>query len=349
MTNFTRKFLREFAEDNKNTNLQIYGSAAAATPATSSDPEQLQSNENFKLGWRGATFPNASNSTFLPQIDEWSALNYISNYHLNYLLQKGLPEYNAQTTYYIGDLCRDLGGTILYQSLTDDNVGNPLNDVVNWQVVGDLADLSTISSLGTAAFEDIGVLDGQIAQVTTDDKLDPIIENNMGDLLATAIANNSASIQFSSSLDTSTYSDFVVQISNLRSNTNAVELFLRMNGNSGGADYRYAMVGFRDDGTNTDDSDAADNAIVLVDNAELISNVANRTYNATIKLYGLDSTDKFKITRSEIAYLTDANDLLTLQHTGAFVANTNAITDIEFSLSAGTIAEGTFTLYGIRK
>jgi hypothetical protein len=145
MTNFTRKFLDEFAKDNKNTDLTVYGSTASGAPVTSNDPEVLQSNSKFKEGWLGATLENLTNNTRNPVRNEWSALDYIHNYHINHILQKGGQEYNSLTEYFIDDLVREIGGTNYYKSLTDNNSGNPLNDVVNWQLLGDLADLASIA------------------------------------------------------------------------------------------------------------------------------------------------------------------------------------------------------------
>lgn len=145
MTNFTRKFLDEFAKDNKGTDLTIYGSTASASPAPSSDPEVLQSNPKFREGWKGATLENLTNNTRNPVTNEWSALDYIHNYHINSILQKGGQDWNIQTEYYIGDIVKDAGTSIYYKSLTDNNIGNITTDIVNWQLLGDMADLVNIS------------------------------------------------------------------------------------------------------------------------------------------------------------------------------------------------------------
>lgn len=143
--NFVRKFLKEFAATNKGTNLQVFGSKSSGSPALSSDPEVLQDNANFGLAWAGATILNPGNNTRNPIQDEWSGLQYIHNYHTNYILQKGIPEYNNQTVYYIGDICREIGGLKLYQSKTDENVGNALSDDTEWQLSSALENTNTIN------------------------------------------------------------------------------------------------------------------------------------------------------------------------------------------------------------
>ncbi len=136
MTNFTRKFLEEFAKDNKNTELTIFGSTGAGSPTDSADPEVLQSNSKFKEGWKGGTILNAGNLTRNPVQNEMSALAYIANYQLNHILQKGLQEYNTLTEYFIGDKVNS--GTKIYQSLTNNNSGNAVTDEVNWKLLTNL-------------------------------------------------------------------------------------------------------------------------------------------------------------------------------------------------------------------
>lgn len=86
MTNFIRKFLDEFAKNNKTTDLTVFGSTATGSSVTSSDPEVLQSNSKFYEGWKGATLENLTNNTRNPVANEWSALDYIHNYHINHIL-----------------------------------------------------------------------------------------------------------------------------------------------------------------------------------------------------------------------------------------------------------------------
>ncbi len=139
MTNFIRKFLDEFAGNNKNDELTIFGSTGAGSPSNSSDPEVLQSNSKFREGWKGATLLNAGNLTRNPVQNEWSALNYIHNYQINHILQKGMQEWNILTEYFIGD--KVSSGVIIYKSLTNNNIGNAVTDVVNWEVVGKISNI----------------------------------------------------------------------------------------------------------------------------------------------------------------------------------------------------------------
>ena len=51
-------------------------------------------------------------------------------YQLAYLMQEGVPEWNADTTYYIGSIVNDGLGNC-YRSLTDSNLNNALTDTTN--------------------------------------------------------------------------------------------------------------------------------------------------------------------------------------------------------------------------
>jgi hypothetical protein len=49
--------------------------------------------------------------------------------------------------YYIGDIQREVAGTKIYRSITNNNIGNILTDVANWVLLGDLANLASITLL----------------------------------------------------------------------------------------------------------------------------------------------------------------------------------------------------------
>jgi hypothetical protein len=106
----------------------------------------------------------------LPSLEEFNGLHKIETEQLQYLLNKGIPEYSADAEYYIDDIQREVGGTKLYKSLTDNNIGNALTDTLNWQELGDLADLIGLNQATTTA-SGFSLLPQQIT-----------IENDSGDL-----------------------------------------------------------------------------------------------------------------------------------------------------------------------
>lgn len=105
-----------------------FGSLAAAAPAFTTDPTVIQALSNYLDGWFSAVI--GSNS---PTIEDMNALFYLFAYQLSYVMQEGVPEWDSATTYYKGSLAQD-GASILYISLTDNNLNNALTSSANWQV-----------------------------------------------------------------------------------------------------------------------------------------------------------------------------------------------------------------------
>lgn len=138
MTTFTRKKLQEYAADVTATDLQVVGSDAAGLPVLSDDPEALQANNAYKQGL--LNIKNSSSNDL--ELKEINALFYIHNYHLNYIFQKGLQEYNADTSYQQDGYVRD--GITIYKSITNNNLNNPVTDTNNWEFVATLKSGSNV-------------------------------------------------------------------------------------------------------------------------------------------------------------------------------------------------------------
>ncbi len=138
MTNFIRKKLGEYAGDVTATDLQVVGSDAAGLPVLSDDPEVLQANNAYKQGL--LSIKNSSSNDL--ELKEINSLFYIHNYHLNYILQNGLQEYNADTSYQEDGYVRD--GIAIYKSLTNNNLNNPVTDTNNWEFVATLKSGSNV-------------------------------------------------------------------------------------------------------------------------------------------------------------------------------------------------------------
>ena len=107
-------------------NIAVFGSLKAGTPAYSTDPSTIQSS-HYTLGWADAVVANNA-----PALQDMNALFYNDSYQLAYLMQTGVPEWDAATTYYIGSVAND-GFGVIYTSLTDNNLNNPLSSSANWK------------------------------------------------------------------------------------------------------------------------------------------------------------------------------------------------------------------------
>jgi len=123
----------------------IFGSLAAGSPTFTTDPTLAQSLSNWLDGWFGAIL--GSNS---PAIEDMNAFCFVVAYQLAYLMQSGIPEYDAGTTYYTNNFA--LAGGILYISIADNNTGNPVTDVTKWRIWG--AASRTITASGAATLND---------------------------------------------------------------------------------------------------------------------------------------------------------------------------------------------------
>jgi hypothetical protein len=102
-----------------------FGSLAAGVPQYTKDPKEIQSLDAWNLGWNAATVGNKS-----PALQDRNALDFLAFYQLAYLMQQGVPEWNADTTYYIGGICAS-GGSF-YVSITDDNINHAVSDTNHW-------------------------------------------------------------------------------------------------------------------------------------------------------------------------------------------------------------------------
>lgn len=142
MARLTRKNIKVFAGSATNTG--VFGSLQANNPTTSTDVEQIQSLSAWEEGWDAAT----ETSEELPPLEEFQGVQYVTTYQQAYLMQEGLPEWAATVTYYKGCLVKKVTttGFQIYNSLTDNNIGNGLSDTANWKLVMDSDDLYALDS-----------------------------------------------------------------------------------------------------------------------------------------------------------------------------------------------------------
>jgi hypothetical protein len=129
MAKLNRK-LKKIFSINSPSDIGVWGSI---NTTTSTDPDVIQST-GYETGVSAA---EVSGKKLLPRKD-FNGVLYETSYHLAYLYQAGVPEYNAATTYYIGDIVRGDGTSFIYKSLADNNIGNALTSA-SWLLCGDLA------------------------------------------------------------------------------------------------------------------------------------------------------------------------------------------------------------------
>jgi hypothetical protein len=102
-----------------------FGSLAAGTPTFTTNLATIQSLSNYLVGWFNAVVGGNS-----PAIEDMNALFYLITSQLAYILQAGIPEWDAGTTYYTGDIVQS-GGTT-YVSLSNTNLNNAVTVTTSW-------------------------------------------------------------------------------------------------------------------------------------------------------------------------------------------------------------------------
>lgn len=172
MSNLPRKLQKIFGGGigSASGNVAVIGSTADGVPAYSFDLDAIQSNLRYLQGFAAQTVGNSS-----PVLQEFNAILLMLTQQVAYLMQKGVAEWLATETYYIGNFASVVG--VIFVSKTDNNIGNPVTDTNNWQTLAasisgavvnpaQLASVwglfngssgSTSSSFGLTSFTKLGV------------------------------------------------------------------------------------------------------------------------------------------------------------------------------------------------
>lgn len=122
-----------------------FGAAANGNTATeagsSNNVANLQSGTSgaWVAGWLAAVL----GASKFPAVEDMNAINNVFSTQIAYLLERGIAEYDAATTYNIGDITRAVGTTNLYSSKTNANLGNALSSTGNWLYCGNLSQLGS--------------------------------------------------------------------------------------------------------------------------------------------------------------------------------------------------------------
>lgn len=91
------------------------------SPTYTTDPNQIQQLSTWTDGWTAAVAPGNK----APYVQDMNAFCLVDSYQISYLLQQGIPEWDASTVYYKGSYVQDPAGSgQLWFSLQDANVGN---------------------------------------------------------------------------------------------------------------------------------------------------------------------------------------------------------------------------------
>ena len=136
MSKITRASQKIFGENSSD--IVQFGSRASNSTLYTNDVGTIQSLSAWTAGWRGALISKEAS------LQDQNAVNFVTTSQIAYLMQQGIPEYDANTTYFTNNICMQAG--VIYLSLQDNNIGNALTSTTYWKSA---LDLTGVSNKGT--------------------------------------------------------------------------------------------------------------------------------------------------------------------------------------------------------
>ncbi len=133
MAKLPRVQAKIFASKAAETDIGQFGSALTGTKVNTGDIAEIQALPAYEEGWRSAVISNRN----YPTLQEMNGVQKTFSQHIAYFYENGIPEWDANTTYYANTSFCQVNG-VWYQSVTDNNIGNnPAEDQTetNWKKV----------------------------------------------------------------------------------------------------------------------------------------------------------------------------------------------------------------------
>lgn len=125
MTTLNRVTAKLFAGNAPADEIGQFGSALAGTPTNTSDVATIQQLSAYSNGWGSAVISSRN----FPPMEEVNGVLKTLSYQNCYLLQEGVPTYDAGTNYSNTSIVKSISGNELsfYISQEDNNLGNALS------------------------------------------------------------------------------------------------------------------------------------------------------------------------------------------------------------------------------
>lgn len=182
----------------------------------------------------------------------------------------------------------------------------------------------------------------------------PVVNAPLGwRLLSSATASSSASVSFASGID-STYDEYVIEFINVVGASSA-GLRARTSSNggssydSGASDY-LSILQYNTVSTPTPSGAAGTSDGFLSLHASTINNTASQGgLNGQLRLYAPSNASARKMMVGQFVLPSDASDEYQLSEMRGVRKSASAVNAIQFYMSTGNIASGTFKLYGVKK
>ena len=110
-------------------NIARFGSLRIGVPEFTLDPDDIQTTE-YQNGWAAALLANKA-----PALQDLNALHYLHSLQLAYLMQQGIPEWDAATPYFIGSIVLAPDNTGKQYIAIADSLGSPVSTLAKWTPV----------------------------------------------------------------------------------------------------------------------------------------------------------------------------------------------------------------------
>jgi hypothetical protein len=168
-------------------------------------------------------------------------------------------------------------------------------------------------------------------------------------LIASATASNSASVDFTSGIN-SAYDEYIVTFANVLPATDNVDLWLRTSTNGGSSfdsaagSYQYVSQGLVAPTTVSNIGSSGDTKCVL---SSGVGNAAGAGVSGRLTLYQPSAATQVRFTA--LASAVTAANLLRLDTSSGHRHTAADVDALRFLFSSGNIASGAFHLYGVKK
>jgi len=158
----TRQNLKLFGVNGNSTNFGQFGSVEAGSPLKTKSIPTIQALSAWLTGWQDAVVSGNK----APFLEDMNSAMYVAFYELFYLFQEGIAEWNTDTTYFIGSMCRKESTGEIWISRIDNNQGNALpvgqTPNGNWDLVSPVRFITLLGTILDSQIQDNFITDAKL-------------------------------------------------------------------------------------------------------------------------------------------------------------------------------------------
>ena len=141
MAKILRTTQKIFAGNSPSNQVTAFGTIKAGSPSYTKTVSQIM-NSNYEEGWSDAV-----EDDYAPYRQDRNAVDLTHSTQIAYILQEGIAEWDANTTYYNGSIAKLIDGTSVkfYRSIADNNTAT-LNDTTKWVLYLNISNTGAINN-----------------------------------------------------------------------------------------------------------------------------------------------------------------------------------------------------------